>query len=65
MCFYYTPSLNEVEVGILVLPSPSVRLSICPSVDRMVSTLYLPQYLLDPFHFYTSYIDQLKKMCCM
>ena len=23
--------------------------------DRIVSTLYLQQYLLDPFHIYTSY----------
>ena len=52
---------------ILVMPSAqrswrgytSFTLSVCPSVspsvDRMVSALYLPQYLLDPFHFYTSY----------
>ena len=37
----------------------SVRLSmppsICPSVDRIVSALYLQQYLLDPFHICTSY----------
>ena len=30
-------------------------LSVCPSVDRIVSALYLPQYSLDPFHIYTSY----------
>ena len=29
--------------------------SICRSVDRMLSTLYLQQYLADPFHIYTSY----------
>ena len=30
-------------------------LSVCPSVDRIVSVLYLQQYLLDPFHICTSY----------
>ena len=34
---------------------PSVRPSICPSVDGIVSALYLHQYKLDPFHIYTSY----------
>ena len=33
----------------------SVRLSVCPSVYRIVSALYLQQYLLDPFHICTSY----------
>ena len=41
--------------GILVSPCPSVRLSICPSVDGIVSALYLQQYSLDPFHICTSY----------
>ena len=40
-------------------PCPSVRLSarrsVCPSVDRIVSALYLQQYLSDPFHVCTSY----------
>ena len=30
-------------------------LSVCPSVDRMVSALYLQQYSLNPFHICTSY----------
>ena len=30
-------------------------LSVCPSVDRMVSPLYLQQYSSDPFHICTSY----------
>ena len=30
-------------------------LSVCPSVDRIVSALYLQQYLSDPFHICTSY----------
>ena len=33
----------------------SVHLSVCPSVDRIVSALYLQQYLSDPFHICTSY----------
>ena len=32
-----------------------VRLSVCPSVDRIVSALYLQQYSSDPFHICTSY----------
>ena len=32
-----------------------VRLSVCPSVDRIVSALYLQQYSLDLFHICTSY----------
>ena len=32
-----------------------VRLSVCPSVDRIVSALYLKQYSSDPFHICTSY----------
>ena len=27
----------------------------CPSVNEIMSALYLPQYLLDTFHIYTSY----------
>ena len=30
-------------------------LSVCPSVDRIVSALYLQQYSSDPFHICTSY----------
>ena len=32
-----------------------VRLSVCPSVERIVSALYLQQYSSDPFHICTSY----------
>ena len=32
-----------------------VRLSVCPSVDRNASALYLQQYSSDPFHICTSY----------
>ena len=49
--------------GVLVSPCPSVHLSIrpsvclsvCPFVDRIVSALYLEQYSSDPFHICTSY----------
>ena len=33
----------------------SIHLSVCPSVDRIMSILYLLQYLLNTFHIYTSY----------
>ena len=32
-----------------------VRLSVCPSVDKIVSALYLQEYSSDPFHIRTSY----------
>ena len=34
---------------------PPVRLSVCRSVDRIVSALYLQQYSSDPFHICASY----------
>ena len=46
----YTP-LNEVEAGYIVSPC----LSVCLSVDKIMSALYLLQYSPDPFHIYTSY----------
>ena len=44
----------------VIIPFPScwfhvVRPSVCPSVDKIVSPLYLPQYYLDPFHICTSH----------
>ena len=59
--FDYNPRFNEVERGVywyhLVRLSVclSVRLSVRPSVDRIVSALYLQQYSSDPFHICTSY----------
>ena len=41
------PSSTKLKGGILV--------SLCPSVDRILSALYLPQYLPDPFHIYTAF----------
>ena len=55
---FYTAS-TKLKWGVLVSPCsiarPSVRASICPSVDRIVFVLYLQQYSTDPFHIYTSY----------
>ena len=51
--FNYTSRFNEVERGVYWFYL--VRLSICLSVDRIVSTLYLQQYSSDPFHICTPY----------
>ena len=51
--YNYTPRFNEVERGVYWYHL--VRLSVCPSVDRIVSALYLQEYSLDPFHICTSY----------
>ena len=48
-CFVFIPPrFNAVEYT-------GFTLSVCPSVDRIVSALYLQQYSLDPFHICTSY----------
>ena len=47
---YYTRRFNEVERGYT-----GFILSVFPSVDRMVSALYLQQYSSDSFHICTSY----------
>ena len=52
------PRFNEVDrvyTGFTSSICPSVHPSVCPSVDRIVSTLDLQQFLLNPFHIYTSY----------
>ena len=51
-CSLY-PCFDEVERGVYWYHL--VRLSVCPSVDRIVSALYLQQYSSDPFHICTSY----------
>ena len=51
--YSYTP--HSTKLGILISPCPSVCPSLHSSVGRIVSTLYLLQYLPDPFHIYTSY----------
>ena len=54
----------EIIIKIFVIPPASTKLkggytgitlSVCPSVDRIVSALYLQQYSSDPFHICTSY----------
>ena len=50
---YYTPRFNGVERGVYWYHL--VHLSVCLSVDRTVSALYLQQYSLDPFNICTSY----------
>ena len=45
---HYSPFINKVE---RVYWIHLLR----PSVDKIVSTLYLPQHQPDPFHIYTSY----------
>ena len=41
-----------------------VRLSVCLSVDRIVSALYLQQYSSDPFHICTSYQATSEGVAC-
>ena len=58
----YTPLQQSWKGGILVSPCQSV----CPSImDEIVSALYLPQYSLDPFHFYTSYQPTSEAVSCV
>ena len=47
---YYTPASTKLKGGYT-----GITLSVCPSVDRTVSALYLQQYSSDPFHICTSY----------
>ena len=60
---HYTPGSTRLKGSILVSPCPSVH----PSVEGIVSILYLPQYSPDPFHFthFINMINQLKKVCCI
>ena len=48
-------SKYAVQLASWQLRSNSPKMSVCPSVDKMVSALYLQQYSLDPFHICTSY----------
>ena len=68
--YSYTP--HSMKLGILISPCPSVSPSLRPSVGRIMSTLYLLQYLPELYHIYTSYqatsdvvlrIKFLKKIC--
>ena len=51
---YHTRRFNEVECGYTGFTLPA-RPSVRPSVDGIVSTLYLPQHSPDPFRFYRFY----------
>ena len=39
--------------------------SVCPSVDRIMSALYLQQYSSDPFHICTSYQATSEGLLCV
>ena len=61
----YTPASTKLKggyTGFTLSVNPSVRSSVCPSVDRIESTLYLQQYSSDPFHI-AHLIKQLQKVC--
>ena len=47
---YYTPASTKLKGGYT-----GFTLSVCPSVDRIVSSLYVQQYSSDPFHICSSY----------
>ena len=57
LIFIHTASmkLKAGYTGFNLSVCPSVPLSICPSVDRILSALYLQQYSSDPFLICTSY----------
>ena len=57
------PRFNEVERGVYWFHL--VRLSVCPSVDRIVSALYFQQYLLDPFHICTPHHAIWESVSCV
>ena len=63
---FFTPlASTNLKGGIPVSPCPSVRPSVCPSVDRIVSALYLQQYSPDPFHICTSYYATSEGVPCV
>ena len=54
----YASRFNEADrgyTGFNLSVSPSLRPSVCPSMVRIVSILYLEQDLSESFHIYTSY----------
>ena len=55
----FTLHFNKVEMGYTGFTMP-----VCLSVDGIMSTRYLQQYVLDLFHIY-NLIKQLQKVCCM
>ena len=47
ICYTWPPASTKLKGGYT-----GFTLSVCPSVDRIVSALYLQQYLWDPFHIH-------------
>ena len=50
ICMFIPPASTKLKGGYT-----GITLSVCPSVDRIESALYLQQYSSDPFHTCTSY----------
>ena len=48
--FFISPASTNLKGGYT-----GITLSVCPSVDRIMSALYLQQYSSDPFYICTSY----------
>ena len=47
--------MSKKNMGWPFYAAVGITLSVCPSVDIIVSALYLQQYSSDPFHICTSY----------
>ena len=73
-CSLITNFWSYIVVWIIVIIPPAstklkggytgITLSVCPSVDRMVSALYLQEYSSDPFHICTSYQATSESVTC-
>ena len=63
MCIWLPHLFSGMCPSVIIPPASTkliggytgITLSVCPSVDRIVSALYLQQYSSDPFHINTSY----------
>ena len=61
----YTMINNHIPCSRGIYLFHRVRLSICLSMDRIVSALYLIQNLLDPFHICTPYYATAEGVLCV
>ena len=61
--YHYYPRFKEVERRAYWFHL--VHLSVSPSLDGIVSTLYLPQYSSDAFYFHTSYQPTSGNVLCV
>ena len=67
-CIFIPPASTKLKGGYtrftlsVCLFRPSAHLSVCLSVDRMESALYIQQYLPDPFDMYISYQTTLESI---